>query len=142
MVWILGRFDYGPASFLIAFVWMGVGLGFGSRYLKTTLLSQELLHLSRRLRITPSTRLDGVEFVLYLRSFSNDRFTGQLRYGLNNDPKYGPTYTEEEMLCMLMNRLVGKVVAMGTPGERVPHVGAERIYAEGSDWREVVLVSV
>jgi hypothetical protein len=47
-----------------------------------------------------------------------------------------PTLTsEEEEICKAF-RSIGPLVALGRPGEKLPYIGASRVYVEGSKWRE------
>ena len=55
--------------------------------------------------------------VLYLRSFADDGCAAR-RYG---------ALTEEEQLAKAL-AWVGPLLAVGRPGEVLPHVGAQRIY--------------
>jgi hypothetical protein len=73
--------------------------------------------------------------VVYLRSFRMDRGFSRrpLRVG-----RLFSIQTEEEQLAQAL-REIGPVVAMGKPGERLPRLGAHRIYVEDADWQEQVL---
>ena len=62
--------------------------------------------------------------VLYLRSFTDDEAAGR-RYG---------KLTEEEQLARALSWF-GPLLAVGHPGERLPHVGAQRIYLADDVWQ-------
>ena len=62
--------------------------------------------------------------VLYLRSFTDDEAAGR-RYG---------KLTEEEQLAKAL-AWFGPLLAVGHPGERLPHVGAQRIYLADDVWQ-------
>jgi len=62
--------------------------------------------------------------VLYLRSFSEDETTAKLK----------GKWTGEEYLTQLLAH-IGPVIAIGRPGERLPQVGARRLYVTGDKWQ-------
>ena len=62
--------------------------------------------------------------VLYLRSFSDDERAGT-RHG---------ALTEEEHLARAL-AWIGPLVAVGRPGERLPQVGAQRVYLTNDTWQ-------
>jgi hypothetical protein len=83
--------------------------------------------------------------VLYLRSFKDDRLaSAPVTGGQQVEVIYQPLTqaftgdTEEEILASELNR-VGPCVAVGIPGERLPPIGAARMYFEDSEWEENVL---
>ena len=75
--------------------------------------------------------------VLYLRSFGDDATAGK---GVS---AWGPSwmtfapFTEEEQLVNVLNEL-GPVTAIGKPGERLPQLGAQRLYVPDTAWRDTV----
>lgn len=103
-----------------------------------------LLQFGRRLRATatPAAKDREPEIVL-LRSFADDARE------LPPDPaptwtpfpfldRYFPPHTFEEALCRVLQRH-GNVVAVGRPGERLPPLGARRIYLPTIDWQAPLL---
>lgn len=98
------------------------------------LISYQFERLVRRLAATPLDSPSTVEgeFVLYLRTFRTDRRSSKFQYTNRDDLT---AYTEEELICLTMRRAYGEVVALGKPGERLPQVGARRLYASDADWR-------
>ncbi|HTN50339.1 MAG TPA: hypothetical protein VMK32_13000 [Burkholderiaceae bacterium] len=88
--------------------------------------------------------------VVYLRSFQDDPIAGEgslspsmLGGGaivggmvalLN---MAGGVASEEEQLAEALHAL-GPVVAVGKPGEKLPQLGAARMYVQDSEWRQVV----
>ena len=62
--------------------------------------------------------------ILYLRSFSDDE-RASTRHG---------ALTEEEHLARAL-AWIGPLVAVGRPGERLPQVGAQRIYLTDDTWQ-------
>ncbi len=92
--------------------------------------------------------------ILYLRPFKADgirfssfrvwadranRFVGSLNINRMMDSENEPPTSlraGEELIVSLID-LLGPVVAIGKPGERVPPVGAARLYL-GDEWRDVV----
>ena len=79
--------------------------------------------------------------VVYLRSFGIDeeltatdaKGTLRLAWWLH----YTHVASPEQELASIMNR-VGPLVAIGKPGERLPELGAARLYVDDSRWRDVV----
>ena len=73
--------------------------------------------------------------VVYLRSFNADT-------DLSRRPRaFGRLFssrTEEQQLVESL-RQMGPVVAVGRPGERLPRLGATRIYVEDAEWRPQIL---
>lgn len=61
--------------------------------------------------------------ILYLRSFTADQ------------KLHSPTF--EEYLARILSEL-GPVIAIGQPGDRLPPLGAARMYTNGEDWQSVV----
>ncbi|WP_052685208.1 hypothetical protein [Lentzea aerocolonigenes] len=84
-------------------------------------------------------RADWREPVLYLRGFGDDpeaavvdELPGMLSTGLLS------IHSREEHLIGAL-RAFGPVVAVGRPGEQLPHLGAARFYLPGDDWQSGVL---
>ncbi|WP_406719069.1 hypothetical protein OHA53_34915 [Streptomyces althioticus] len=75
------------------------------------------------------------DFTLYLRTFRTDRKSSKLQYSKHDKWRGGIAYTEEELLCSIMGRAFGKVVALGRCGETLPEVGASRMYATDERWK-------
>lgn len=86
--------------------------------------------------------------VLFLRAFSDDagfsrvpamRFPGMLLQS------YGPTpadvRTEEDQVARAVAPF-GRMVALGSPSDRLPHLGADRSYASDEMWRSEVLAAL
>jgi|HubBroStandDraft_1064217.scaffolds.fasta_scaffold37409_2 hypothetical protein len=73
--------------------------------------------------------------VLYLRSFKEDYRTRQT--DAQDMSLFSTFITEEEQLEQVLRRF-GPVVAIGVPGEKLPQLGAARIYVEHSEWKEQV----
>lgn len=110
-----------------------------------------LLLVSRRLRvrgrrhrarvITSFEELHGERYVLYLRPFVLDQRASQPlpeAPGLwTRSPLELPGLTLEGFLVHQL-REVGRVVAVGQPGERLPPLGAERGYLPLRDWQPTV----
>jgi hypothetical protein len=96
------------------------------------------LVIARRLR----ARLDLAEQadderapVVYLRSFGVDRRLSRRPLAIG---RVLASRTEEEQLVQAL-RESGPVVALGRPGERLPRLGAQRVYVEDADWRQQIL---
>lgn len=66
----------------------------------------------------------GLPYVLYLRSFDADSHGARVHGWL----------TEEEQLAEALTP-IGRVIAVGRPGERLPSVGATRLYFADREWQ-------
>ncbi|HEV3074940.1 MAG TPA: hypothetical protein VHB47_11025 [Thermoanaerobaculia bacterium] len=71
--------------------------------------------------------------VLYLRAFASDQRLSQVPAG---GMLFG-VRTEEEQIGTVMSE-IGPFVAIGKPEEKLPELGAARMYAQDDHWREVV----
>ncbi|MEE1751244.1 hypothetical protein [Streptomyces sp. SP18CS02] len=93
-------------------------------------------------RIIPSLEeMTGERYLLYLRPFVYDF---ALAHPLNEAPgRYTsspfelPGQSYEEFMVWQF-RSLGRVIAVGQPGERLPHIGAERGYLPLDDWKDTV----
>ncbi|MFC9931318.1 hypothetical protein [Streptomyces sp. NPDC127190] len=117
--------------------------------------AQTLLFGARRLAVLGRQHLAAIirspgelprdSFTLYLRSFEDD--VGRTALEENRHPAPGPgavlsdlplsARTEEEQLAQAL-KLVAPMVAVGRPGERLPLVGARRLYLPIDDWQDTV----
>jgi hypothetical protein len=103
----------------------------------------DLRRRGRRHRARVFTSPDEIPdrpFVLYLRSFADDvqLDVAQFRPGmpiLNQFLVSGRS--GEEQLARAVRRL-GPLVAVGEPGERLPYVGADRVYLPAGEWQPPV----
>lgn len=90
--------------------------------------------------------------VIYLRSFKDDSGAGRplgilragnIKYiwhwilGFYNAPHEFMGWSEEEILARVL-QTVGPTVAIGRPGEKLPQLGAARVYVEDADWQQKV----
>jgi hypothetical protein len=111
-------------------------------------LSRNLFVTARRHRaqIIPSSKMLPMgSYVLYLRPFEIDK----RRTALQRQGSYGgvgqiarilvSNHDEEEQIADAM-RPVGSLIAVGTPGERLPYAGAVRMYMpkEADAWHQPV----
>lgn len=91
--------------------------------------------------ITSFTRLRGERYVLYLRPFALDAAAAAPPPGgpgwLSRTPHEVPGLTVEDALMRPFAPL-GRVVAVGEPGERLPLLGAQRGYLPLLDWQNTV----
>ncbi len=97
-------------------------------------ITAKCLIRSKRLR-TPSAvevlARDHRAPVVYFRPFTEDAEAGRATV-------VGSWITEEEQLTKVMNE-IGPVVAIGAPEEKMPSLGAARLYVEDAKWREAAL---
>jgi hypothetical protein len=71
--------------------------------------------------------------ILYLRSFQDDDITSRpIR-----ESALPFSFTEEEYLVEMLNDF-GPCIAIGQPGEKLPDLGAARIYVADDQWQEKV----
>ncbi|MEU9112339.1 hypothetical protein AB0D04_11205 [Streptomyces sp. NPDC048483] len=130
---------YPAGATFIAFPLMLIGGGIFTQGRKAFLRSRR-----HRARIIPSPRmLQPGSYVLYLRSFEDD----QARTALHQHALPGAVggilgfalsgRSAEEHIADAL-RPVGPLIAVGAPGERLPHVGAVRMYLPKEQWREPV----
>lgn len=81
--------------------------------------------------------------VLYLRSFQADAHADKAMQS-GKVAQWVPMtlpmnlMTEEEQIAQLMSQ-VGPFVAIGRPGERLPQLGAARLYATDDTWQGIIL---
>jgi hypothetical protein len=73
--------------------------------------------------------------VVYLRSFHVDKRLSRRPLAIG---RVIASRTEEEQLVEAL-RESGPVVAIGRPGERLPRLGAKRVYVEDADWQQQIL---
>ncbi|WP_055591963.1 hypothetical protein [Streptomyces hirsutus] len=100
-------------------------------------------HLAEIIRSPGELRRDS--FTLYLRSFEDDVRRTALEETRHPAPGAGAVVsdlglssrTEEEQLAQAL-KLVAPMVAVGRPGERLPLVGARRLYLPIDDWQDTV----
>lgn len=79
---------------------------------------------------------------LYLRSFNDDNIS--MQSPLNDSGLRSllwPRIGFEELLALLMNASVGRLITIGHPTERLPRVGAYRNYFNEDEWREGIRVT-
>ncbi|MET7799049.1 transferase [Streptomyces decoyicus] len=76
---------------------------------------------------------DGRQPVLYLRSFADDDTAARVDDGAPVN-----LHSREEQLAGALSAF-GPVIAVGRPGEPLPHLGAARFYLPQGDWQPVVL---
>ena len=89
--------------------------------------------LSARLNL--ANKADDVRApVVYLRSFYVDKSLARRPLAIG---RVVSVCTEEEQLVNAL-REIGPVVAIGKPGERLPRLGAQRIYVGDADWQQQV----
>jgi tetratricopeptide (TPR) repeat protein len=76
--------------------------------------------------------------VLYLRSFKDDSVAaGVPMWTLGFVGAFLGMGTEEEQLAQVLNE-IGPFIALGRPTERLPQVGAARIYVSHDEWQDRV----
>lgn len=71
--------------------------------------------------------------VLYLRPFEEDAAAAES----SGRGRYGSLATEEEHLAWAL-KPAGPLVAIGRPGEKLPELGAFRMYVGDEEWQDVV----
>ena len=71
--------------------------------------------------------------VIYLRSFKDDQITSRAI----QESESPVMFTEEEYLMDVLNDF-GPCIAIGQPGEKLPDLGAARIYLDDDEWQDKV----
>lgn len=106
---------------------------------------RRLVVLGRRYRTSSIVAVEQVArspFVLYLRSFDDD-LARQETESLGHEQGellgtlFFSTRTQEERIAAVF-KPVGRVVAVGRPGESLPPVGAHRVYLPHDAWQDAV----
>jgi hypothetical protein len=77
---------------------------------------------------------DSRQPVVYLRSFSADEVAAKTTMSMSQSLDFK---TEEELVVEVLNE-IGPVVAIGRPGEKLPELGAARVYVDDAEWQQVV----
>jgi hypothetical protein len=89
-----------------------------------------------RARLNLASQAEDVRApVVYLRSFQVDKRLSRRPLAIG---RVLASRTEEEQLVEAL-RESGPVVALGRPGERLPRLGAQRVYVDDADWRQQIL---
>lgn len=73
--------------------------------------------------------------VIYLRSFHIDKRLARRPLAIGRVVSF---HTEEEQLVEALCEL-GPVIAIGKPGEKLPRLGAQRIYVDDGEWQQQIL---
>src|SRR5574339_970358 len=114
----------------------GIGLVlFAASLVLSGLLAQRIDARGRRLRQRDALSViaeDPRPPVLFLRSFDDDDV-----HDLTSRTGRVGLHRTEDNLCHALRRL-GPVVAIGRPGERLPEVGAARLYVSDRTWQDAV----
>lgn len=105
-------------------------------------VSLALVTVGRRMRVRGAEGVlatDARAPIVYLRPFSADRAEIATRWSsrVRVSSRGAQEKTYEERLARTL-RKVGPVVAVGDPTERLPLLGATRMYAADEDWQETV----
>ena len=88
-----------------------------------------------RARLNLANKADDVRApVIYLRSFQMDKHFARRPLAIGRVVSLS---TEEEQLVQALDE-IGRVVAIGKPGERLPRLGAQRVYVEDADWQQQI----
>jgi hypothetical protein len=104
--------------------------------------SLALVTRGRRMRVAGAERLlaeDTRAPIVFLRSFALDSAEIATRWSSRTRiyPRAGFEKTYEERVSHTL-RNIGTFVAVGDPTERLPLLGAARVYAADDDWQETV----
>ncbi len=105
-------------------------------------VSVALVTLGRRMRIGDAERVltgDTRAPIVYLRPFGADsaKITKRMSSRVRISPRERIEKTYEERLARAL-RKIGPFVAVGDPAERLPLLGAARMYAADEDWQTTV----
>lgn len=134
------------AVFLVLVVlWLaGVKLGSWTNAvgLPVFTVSVALVTRGRRMRVSGADRVLAEDVrppIVYLRPFGADRteIARRMSSYVRVSPREGFEKTYEERLARTL-RTIGPFVAVGDPTERLPLLGAARMYADDDEWRATV----
>ena len=101
-------------------------------------LAATLLTAARRVHLkldVVQRKADRRPPVVYLRSFTADKRLSRRPLAIGRVASFR---SEEEQMVEAL-REAGPVFALGKPGERLPRLGASRVYVEEAAWRQQVL---
>ena len=130
---------------VLVVLWLGgVDLGSWPSAIGLPLFAVALLVVTRgrRMRVAGAERMlaaDARAPIVYLRPFGADRaqIAKRMSSRVRMSPREGFEKTYEERLARTL-RTVGPFIAVGDPTERLPLLGAARLYAADEEWRETV----
>jgi hypothetical protein len=105
-------------------------------------VSVALVTRGRRMRVSGADRVLAEDVrppIVYLRPFGADRaeIARRMSSYVRVSPREGFEKTYEERLARTL-RTIGPFVAVGDPTERLPLLGAARMYADDDEWRATV----
>lgn len=143
LIW-LGAVIWLPTVAIVVLWFTGVDITSVNNVLAPTVLAASLALITRgrRMRVAGAERVladDKRAPIVYLRPFDTDhtqiatRMYSRLR--VSPRERFEPTY--EQRLARTL-RKAGPFVAVGDPTERLPELGAARVYAADADWQETV----
>jgi len=135
VVAVRGGEAVGEARFIIGVVGIA-GFAAGARIFK----------LARQIRIAPGETVLAQHrgpIVTYLRSFQADQDADKAKGARSSiADAFAPArlrslLTEEEQIAVALED-VGPLLAIGRPGERLPQLGAHRVYTDDANWQAKV----
>jgi hypothetical protein len=88
---------------------------------------------------TEALRRDPRPPVVLLRSFADDETRFRPSFKRGEWTGAVPARTYEEMLASILQPSLGPVVAIGDPRDRLPDLGAARMYLPNEEWQGAVL---
>jgi len=105
-------------------------------------VSLALVTRGRRMRVDGADRVLAEDVrppIVYLRPFGADRaeIARRMSSRVRISPREGFEKTYEERVARTL-RKIGPFVAVGDPTERLPLLGAARMYSDDEEWRETV----
>lgn len=149
LIVVVGRVGLLASFFVFAFGAYGNGLPFLARVSmavvgvllyeaarRTKRYGQSMLAEAALDRLSRDTR----PAVVYLRSFKDDGVTDRVVDG-TQAVLFVNTASEEEQIAEIFSEL-GPVIAIGKPGEKLPQLGAARMYVEDDEWKSRVTEAV
>jgi hypothetical protein len=76
--------------------------------------------------------------VLFLRSFEDEQASEKTSSQFGNVPLWFPGKVRHEIALALRFGLLGPVIAVGRPRDRMPQLGASRLYVPDGEWQDKV----
>ena len=138
-------FWLGPFLALVV-LWYGAGVHLGDWIAGVGFVIYAVMlwvfTLGRRMRISeaePALAKDDRDPIAYLRPFGTDRaeIARRLSSWVRISPREGFEKTYEQRLARTLHK-IGPLVAVGDPTERLPLLGAARMYARDEEWHQKV----
>jgi hypothetical protein len=102
-----------------------------------TLLGKKLVAQSQNIDLVKELENPNYHPVLYMRPFNEDYKTSQTNSITIVNFTIDMLSSEEEQLSKAVSN-IGPMVAIGIPGEKLPTLGAQRLYSDDDSWKQLI----